>query len=133
MPTTTTSTTPLWAARILTGLVVSFLLFDAIIKVLQLAPAVQGTVALGYQPSAVLTIGVVELICITVYVIPRTSLLGAILLTGYLGGAIASQLRVGNPLFSHVLFPMYVAGMIWGGLYLREPRLHILVPIMANA
>jgi hypothetical protein len=133
MPATTTSKTQLWAARILTGLSVSFLLFDAIIKVIKLAPAVQGTLDLGYPASAVITIGLVELVCIAIYVIPRTSLLGAILLTGYLGGAIASQVRVGNPLFSHVLFPTYVAAMIWGGLYLRDARLRILVPIRVHA
>ena len=118
----------LWAGRIISGLAVAFLLFDTIIKVLELAPAVEGTVRLGYPPSAVLGIGVVELACLVLYVIPRTSILGAILLTGYLGGAIASQVRVGNPLFTHTLFPIYVAALIWGGLFLRDERVRALVP-----
>lgn len=128
----TTSKTQLWAARILTGLSVSFLLFDAIIKVIKLAPAVQGTLELGYPASSVITIGVLELVCVVIYLIPQTSLLGAILLTGYLGGAVASQMRIETPLFSHVLFPTYVAALIWGGLYLRDARLRILVPIRAH-
>jgi hypothetical protein len=129
----TVSKVQLRAAHVLTSLSVAFLLFDAVIKVLKLAPAVQGTAQLGYPASAVVGIGVVELICVAIYLIPRTSLLGAILLTGYLGGAIASQLRIGSPLFSHVLFPTYVAALIWGGLYLRDTRLRALVPVRAVA
>lgn len=74
-----------------------------------------------------------ELICVAIYLVPRTSLLGAILLTGYLGGAIASHVRIGDPLFSHVLFPTYVAALIWGGLYLRDARVRALVPVRALA
>ena len=127
------SKTRLWTARLLTGLAVAFLLMDAVIKVLQLAPAVQGTLALGFPSSAVLGIGLLELACIALYATPRTSILGAILLTGYLGGAIASQVRVGAPVFSHILFPTYVAALAWLGLYLRDDRLRILVPIRAQA
>ncbi len=112
----------LWAGRIMSALVVLFLLFDSIIKVMKLPPAVEGTARLGYPESLVFGIGIVELICILVYVIPRTSVLGAILLTGYLGGATATNLRVGNPLFSHVLFPIYVGVLVWGGLFLRNNR-----------
>jgi hypothetical protein len=68
-------------------------------------------------------------VCLALYLVPRTSVLGAILLTGYLGGAIATHVRVDNPLFSHVLFPVYVAALLWGGVYLREPRLRALVPL----
>jgi len=116
------------AGHILTGLVASFLTFDMVLKVLQLAPAVQGTTELGYPAGTVLWIGVIELACLVLYLIPRTSVLGALLLTGYLGGAIATHVRVGSPLLSHTLFPIYVALMVWGGLYLRETRLRELIP-----
>ena len=112
----------LWAGRIVSGLALLFLLFDTLIKVLKLAPAVEGTTALGYPATVVRGIGIVELICLVFYVIPRTSVLGAILLTGYLGGAIATHVRVGSPLLTHTLFPIYVAALIWGGLYLRDAR-----------
>jgi hypothetical protein len=125
--------TKVWTARVLTGLAIAFLLLDAVIKVLQLPPAVQGTLELGFPASAVLGIGLLELACIVLYVTPRTSILGAILLTGYLGGAIASQVRVGAPVFSHILFPTYIAALAWVGLYLRDERLRILVPIRASA
>jgi DoxX-like family len=93
------------------------------------APAVQGTTALGYPPQSVLWIGIMELVCLALYLVPRTAVLGAILLTGYLGGAVASQLRLEAPLLSHTLFPIYIAVILWGGLYLRERRLRGLVPI----
>jgi hypothetical protein len=86
-------------------------------------------VKLGYPTSLAVPIGIVLLVCVVIYVIPRTSVLGAILLTGYLGGAIATHVRVGDPLFSHVLFPTYVALLLWGGLYLREDRLRALIPL----
>jgi DoxX-like protein len=114
---------------VLTALVALFLTFDTTLKVLRLAPAVQGTAALGYQADAVLWIGIIELVCLGLYLVPGTAVLGALLLTGYLGGAIASQLRVGNPLLSHTLFPIYVALLLWGGLYLRETRLRQLLPL----
>jgi hypothetical protein len=85
--------------------------------------ALQGTIQLGYPTSAVLPLGIVQLICLAVYLFPRTSVLGAVLWTGYLGGAIATHVRVGDPLFSHVLFPVYVAALLWGGLWLRDETL----------
>ena len=84
--------------------------------------------ALGYPADTVLWIGMIELVCLALYLVPRTAVLGAILLTGHLGGAIATHVRVGSPLLSHTLFPIYVALLLWGGLYLREPRLRELVP-----
>ena len=84
---------------------------------------------LGYPASAVFPIGVVELVCLALYAIPRTSVLGAILITGHLGGAVATHLRVGSPLLGYTLFPLYVAALLWGGLYLRNPRLRMLVPV----
>ena len=116
-----------WAGRILSGLAIAFLLFDSAAKVLQLAPAVEGTVQLGYPESVLLGIGVIQLLCVVAYMIPRTSILGAVLLTGYLGGAIATHVRVGSPLFTHTLFPIYVAVLIWGGLYLRDNRVRALI------
>jgi hypothetical protein len=118
----TTSRKRLWAGRILGGVAVLFLLFDATMKLLRLPPAVQGTVELGYPESVILGIGLVQLACVVLYAIPRTAIVGAVLLTGYLGGAIATHVRVGNPIFSHVLFPIYVAALVWGALYLRDAR-----------
>jgi hypothetical protein len=132
MPYAAPSKPQLWTARILTGLAFAFLLMDTVMKVLQLSPAVQGTIALGFPASAVLVIGLLELVCITLFIIPRTSVLGAILLTGYLGGAIASQVRIGAPLLTHILFPTYVAALCWVGLYLRDDRLRSLVPLRAR-
>jgi hypothetical protein len=117
----------LWTGRILTGLVGLFMLFDGGIKVLRLAPAINGTVELGYPAHDVFAIGLLALSCLVLYLIPRTAILGAVLLTGYLGGAIATHLRVGNPLFTHTLFPVYVAALIWGGLALRDGRLRLLL------
>jgi len=116
------------AGYVLTGLVAAFLAFDTVMKLLQLAPAVQGTTELGYPAGTVVVIGAIELLCLVLYVIPRTSVLGALLLTGYLGGAIATHVRIGSPLPTHTLFPIYVALMVWGGLYLRESRLRELLP-----
>jgi hypothetical protein len=113
---------------ILTGLVSAFLTLDVVMKVLRLAPAVQGTTELGYPAGTVVWIGLIELICLALYLVPRTSVLGAVLLTGYLGGAIATHVRVGSPLIGYTLFPIYVALMVWGGLYLRETRLRELMP-----
>ena len=98
-------------------------------KLLRLAPAVEGTVALGYPEHTVAVIGAIELVCLVLYLVPRTAVLGAVVFTGYLGGAIATHLRIGNPLLTHTLFPIYVAAMLWGGLYLREPRLRALMPL----
>jgi hypothetical protein len=119
----------LWGGRIASGFAVLFLLFDAALKLFQAAPAVAGTVQLGYPASLVRPIGVIELLCLAVYLVPRTSILGAILWTGYLGGAIATHVRIGSPLASHILFPIYIALLLWGGLYLRDLKLRALVPL----
>ena len=118
-----------WTGRILSGVAALFLLVDSIMKILRLPAAVQGTTQLGYPENAVLQIGVIELVCLAVYVIPRSSALGAILLTGYLGGAIATHVRVGSPLLGFTLFPVYVAILIWGGLLLRDNRLRTFLPL----
>jgi DoxX-like family len=121
------SKTNLLAGRLLSGLVVLFLLVDSGMKLAKASASVKGTIELGYQESVVAGIGVLLLACTVLYVIPRTSLLGAILLTGYLGGAVASQVRVGNPLFTHILFPVYFGALLWAGVYLRDDRLRALV------
>ncbi len=123
------SKTMLWAGRIISVLVVLFLLFDALIKVMSLPPAIEGTTRLGYPESLVFGIGLLELVCVVLYVIPRTSILGAILLTGYLGGAVATNLRVGNPLFTYILSPVYFGMLIWGGLFFRDSQLRALIPL----
>ena len=114
---------------VLTTLAAIFLAFDTVMKVLKLGPAVEGTVVLGYPVESVQRIGLVELMCLVLYLVPRTSVLGALLLTGYLGGAIATHVRIGNPLFTHILFPIYVALFVWGGLYLRDTRLRDVLPL----
>lgn len=111
-----------WAGRIMSGLVIAFLAFDAAVKLLRLAPVVDGTVALGYPAGIVLPLGLVLIACVAAYAVPRTSVPGAILLTAYLGGAVATHARVGDPLFKHVLFPVYVAALVWGGLCLPDRR-----------
>jgi hypothetical protein len=118
-----------WAGRVMSGSAVLFLLFDSIGKLLQVQPVIDGTLQLGYPRSIVFSLGVILLSCVVVYVVPRTSVLGAVLLTGYLGGAIATHVRVENPLFTHVLFPIYVAVLLWGGLILRDRRLLAFLPV----
>jgi hypothetical protein len=108
------------------------MLFDATLKVLQLPVAVQGTTQLGYPESVVFGLGLVQLACLVLYLVPRTSVLGAVLWTGYLGGAIATHVRLGNPLFSHILFPVYVAAFFWAGLWLRDERLRAVLPFRAS-
>jgi hypothetical protein len=122
------SKTMLWAGRILTTIVVLFLLMDGTIKVMQLDVAVKATVELGYPQQVVFGLGVMTLVIAVLYAIPQTAILGAILMTGLLGGAIATHLRVGSPLFSHLFFGVYVGVMAWGGLWLRDGRLRLLLP-----
>jgi DoxX-like family len=118
-----------WVGRVLSGLVVLFLIPDGIIKFLKPAPVVETSAHLGLPLSLANTLGIILLVCTAIYVFPRTSVLGAILLTGYLGGAVATHLRVGDPLFSHVLFPTYLGVLLWLGLYLRDSRLRALIPL----
>jgi hypothetical protein len=115
--------------RIVTAVPVLFLAFDCGIKFTHVDAVAQSMNSLGYSPGAAPFIGILEIICLAIYLVPSTAVLGAVLFTGYLGGAIASHVRVGNPLFSHELFPTYIAGLLWLGLYLREPRLRALLPL----
>jgi len=125
----TVSRKSLWAGRIITGLVAAFLLFDAVIHLMKPAPVVEGFAKLGFPIRFAIPLGIIELVCVLMYLIPRTSIFGAILLTGYLGGAIAIQLPTGNPFFGEVLFPVYIGVFLWGGIYLRDERLRALVPL----
>lgn len=120
----------IWTGRVFSGLVALFLLVDIVMKLARMAPAIEGTAQLGYSPSLLVPLGVLLGTCLVLYVLPRTAVLGAILLTGYLGGAVATQVRVGNPLFSHVLFPVYLGVLIWAGLLLRDARLRSLLPLV---
>ena len=112
-----------WTGRTLSTLISLLLGFDASMKLLRVAPVMKASMQLGYSAHAVFGIGVVLVVCVALYAIPRTALLGALLLTGYLGGAIATHVRAGDPLFTHVLFPTYVAAVVWAGLILRDARL----------
>ena len=117
-----TSNASRWAGRIISGIVIVLLAFDAAVKLLRVPAAVEGTAQLGYPPQALPIIGILALICLVLYVIPRTAPLGAILWTGYFGGTVATHLRAGNPLFTHILSGVYVATLLWVGLYLRDER-----------
>lgn len=116
------------AGYILSALPALFLFLDAVMKIIKPAPVVEATVQLGYPESSIAPIGAVLLISTVLYLIPRTSVLGAILLTGYLGGAVATHVRVGGELFP-ILFPAIIGALLWGGLYLRDKRLRALLPL----
>ena len=133
MPSAIQSDTPprkrLWIGRTLSAIAVLFLIFDGVIHIMVIAPVVESFNQLGYPVDLALPLGIIEILCLALYLIPTTSILGAVLLTGYLGGAIATQLRVGAPLLSTTLFPIYIGIMFWGGLFLRDARLHSLFPL----
>ena len=114
----------LWTGYILTALIALFLLFDSSVKILRLTPAMDANARLGYPPSVILPIGIAELICLILFIVPRTSIFGAILLTGYLGGATATQVRLEDPWF---FFPIVIGMLAWGGLFLRDARLRPLI------
>jgi DoxX-like family len=123
----------LWTGRVLSTLAALFLLFDATLKFIKPQAVIDGTIALGYSPSAITPLGVVLLICTLLYIIPTTQVLGAILLTGYLGGAVATHVRHGDPLFSHILFPTYLGALLWLGLYLRDSALRNFIPLRKSS
>ena len=118
----------LWIGRFSSALVVLFLLFDCAIHFMKIAPVVNAFAELGFPVGLAPRLGAIELVCILLYAVPPTSVLGAILLTGYLGGAVATQMRVGNPLVTETLFPVYLGVLLWGGLFLRDSRLRSLIP-----
>jgi hypothetical protein len=116
-----------WTGRVLSGIAVLFLTFDMAVKFAGARQAVEGTTQLGWQPHHLPILATIQLVCLIFYLVPRTAPLGAVLWTGYLGGAIATHLRLDNPLFSHILFPTYIAALLWGGLYLRDARVRGLI------
>jgi len=119
------------AGWIVSGLVIAFLLMDAVMKLIAIPQVLQAGEQIGY-PGVTMArgLGLLLLLCTALYVMPRTAVLGALLVTAYLGGAVATHVRLGNPLFSHVLFGVYVGIVLWAGLYLREPRLRALLPLV---
>jgi hypothetical protein len=116
-----------WLGIGATAVAVAFLAFDAAMKVLQVTPAVEGTAQLGYPAGVLLPLGLIQVACLALYLTPRTAVLGAVLWTGYLGGAIATHVRVESPLLTHTLFPIYVAALLWAGLWVRDARVRRLL------
>jgi hypothetical protein len=127
--TATGTKSTVWIGWIMSGIVVVFLLFDGTTKVMMVTPVVDATIGIGYPLDLIRPLGIVCLACAVLYAMPRTSILGAILLTGFLGGAVASKVRLEAPLFGQVLFGVYVGILAWGGLYLRDSRLRALIPL----
>ncbi|WP_441240361.1 DoxX family protein [Tardiphaga sp. 768_D3_N2_1] len=121
----------LWIGRILSALVILFLVMDGGIKLVPIKEVTETMQLLGYSGSVnqARLLGIITLLCALLYAVPQTSILGAILLTGLLGGAMATHLRVDSPLFTHLLFGFYIGVMAWGGLYLRDPHLRAMIPI----
>jgi hypothetical protein len=125
----TVSKTKRWTSYVMSGLVILFMLMDSIMKFVKPPEVVEGTVALGFAAHHLPVIGALGLISTLLYAFPRTSILGAILLTGYFGGAVATHLRLDNPLFTHTLFTVYFGILVWGGLWLRNVKLQELLPV----
>jgi hypothetical protein len=120
------SKSALWTGRVISFLPALFLLWDGAMKLVKPTFVVEKTVELGYSESVIIPLGIVLIACTVLYLIPHTLVLGAILLTGYLGGAVATHVRVEDPIFS-IIFPIIFGGLIWGGLYLRDHRLRALI------
>lgn len=116
-----------WAGRIASAIPVLFLLMDAAMKLVHVQAVTEASARIGFPDHLAGPLGVILLACVALYLVPRTAVLGAVLLTAYLGGAVAIHVRIGDPLFSHVLFPVYVAVLLWGGLFLRDPRVRAAV------
>lgn len=130
--TDTISSKRLWASRIMSGIVILFMLFDSVFKFIQPEEVVNGTLELGYAEHHIAIIGMLGFVSIILYTIPRTAFLGVVLLTGYWGGAIATHVRLDNPLFSHILFPVYLAVLAWGAIWLRNEIVQKLFPFQKN-
>jgi hypothetical protein len=125
-----TRRTSYWLGWALSGLAIALFLMDAAMKLLALPVVLQASAEIGFQGETLAReLGVILLLCTILYAVPPTAALGAILLTGYLGGAVAAHLRVGDPLFTHVLSGVYAGVVVWGGLYLRAARLRVILPL----
>jgi hypothetical protein len=119
----------IWVGRVMSAIPVLLLLFAGVTKVMKAAPVLRGLAEFGYPQNLVRGIGITELACTLLYLIPRTSVLGAILLTGFLGGATATSVRVGDPMF---YLPIIIGALFWGGLYFRDQRLRALIPTISK-
>lgn len=128
----TVSKSARWTSYVMSGLVILFMLLDSIMKFVKPPEVVEGTVALGFSEHHLPIIGALGLFATLLYALPRTSVLGAILLTGYFGGAVATHIRLDNPLFTHTLFTVYFGIFVWGGLWLRNTTLRLLLPLRKN-
>lgn len=122
----------LWTARIMGGIVILFMLMDGIFKLIQPEEVVQGTLELGFAEHHIALIGILALISVLLYAFPRTSILGAVLLTGFWGGVIATHVRLDNPLFSHILFPVFLGILAWGALWIKNEQLRNLFPLFKS-
>jgi len=131
VPGTSVSRGALWTGRVMSGLVIAFLLFDGAMKLIPLQVVIDTSQQMAIPLDIIRTLGTLTIIATLLYAYPRTSVLGAILLTGYLGGAIYAHYRLADPLFTHTLFGVYLGLLIWGGLYLRDPRVRALIPLRA--
>ncbi len=116
-----------WLGRVVSGVAMLFLSFDAVIKFMHVPAVAEASARLGLPPGISPGLGALLMACLALHLVPRTAVLGAVLLTGYLGGAVAIHLRVGDPLASHTLFPVYVGALLWAGAYLRDARVRALV------
>lgn len=137
-PSAATATTPtsriqLWAGRTLTAIPALFMLMDGVGKILRPPAVLEPSLAMGFNAQDVLTLGIIQLACVAFFLVPRTAALGGILLTAYLGGAISIHVKLHNPLFTHILFPVYLGVMVWGGLYMRDSRVRALIPFRSNS
>jgi len=130
--TNQTSNALLWVGRVMSGLVIAFMLLDGAMKLVPLEVVVTTSEQMGIPGDLARPLGLIGLVCTMLYAFPRTSVLGAIFLTGYLGGAIASHVRLNDPLFTHTLFGLYLGLLAWGGLYLRDARLRALIPLRTS-
>ena len=127
---TTTPKAMLWTGRVMSGLLIAFMLMDSIIKLILIQPVIDTMTQMGLPVAMARPIGAIELAATFLYAVPRTSVLGAVLLTAVFGGAIASHWRLDSPLFSHILFGVYLGLLAWGGLWLRDPRVRAVMPLL---
>lgn len=121
-PENRVSKAEMWGGRVLSGVPLAFLAIDALGKIARVREVVEGSAKVGFAPQVILPLGITMAVCWVLSVIPRTAVLGTILWTGYLGGAVCTHVRLGDPLFTHVLFPVYFGVALWAGLWLRDPR-----------